>query len=186
MTRSWFTWSVCVHRHQSQIKEEQMEAEDYNSSMSPETEDQHSPDTNHNPEYSEEPGFSSSPHAFHCWDPRGSVGLSLTPVQRTIRLRKVTAATFPFGNNPFIYCFDIPVSVVCNGLTSLVLKGSSVSEKGRPSAFRGRRGRHVIFGLYIKHYGTWTESNAYLKGKTVSLSTEEKNSHLWVFKLRFI
>ncbi|XP_051736677.1 forkhead box protein P1a isoform X2 [Ctenopharyngodon idella] len=52
--------------HHSQIKEEQMEAEDYNSSMSPETEDQHSPDTNHNPEYTEEPGFSSSPHAFHC------------------------------------------------------------------------------------------------------------------------
>ncbi|KAK7132019.1 hypothetical protein R3I93_018545 [Phoxinus phoxinus] len=53
--------------HQSQIKEEQMEAEDYNGSTSPETEDQHSPDTNHNPEYSEEPGFSSPPHAsFHC------------------------------------------------------------------------------------------------------------------------
>ncbi|XP_059383461.1 forkhead box protein P1-B-like [Carassius carassius] len=47
--------------HQSQIKEEQMEAEDYNSSMSPETEDQHSPDTNHH-----EPGFSSSPHSLHC------------------------------------------------------------------------------------------------------------------------
>uniref|UniRef100_A0A9J8DG61 Forkhead box P1a n=1 Tax=Cyprinus carpio carpio TaxID=630221 RepID=A0A9J8DG61_CYPCA len=47
--------------HQSQIKEEQMEAEDYNDSMSPETEDQHSPDTNHH-----EPGFSSSPHSFHC------------------------------------------------------------------------------------------------------------------------
>ncbi|XP_039507775.1 forkhead box protein P1-B-like isoform X3 [Pimephales promelas] len=48
--------------HRSQIKEEQMEAEDYNGSMSPETEDQHSPDTNHNPEYSEEPGLSP----FHC------------------------------------------------------------------------------------------------------------------------
>ncbi|XP_043080288.1 forkhead box protein P1a isoform X2 [Puntigrus tetrazona] len=48
--------------HQSQIKEEQMEAEDYNGSMSPETEDQHSPDTNHH----EQPGFSSSPHSFHC------------------------------------------------------------------------------------------------------------------------
>ncbi|XP_026055214.1 forkhead box protein P1-B-like isoform X1 [Carassius auratus] len=47
--------------HQSQIKEEQMEAEDYNSSMSPETEDQHSPDTNHH-----EPGFSSSPHSLRC------------------------------------------------------------------------------------------------------------------------
>ncbi|XP_067302742.1 forkhead box protein P1a isoform X2 [Pseudorasbora parva] len=52
--------------HQSQIKEEQMEAEDYNGSMSPETEDQHSPDTSHNPEYNEEPGFSSSPQAFQC------------------------------------------------------------------------------------------------------------------------
>ncbi|XP_051515889.1 forkhead box protein P1-B-like isoform X2 [Myxocyprinus asiaticus] len=40
--------------HQSQIKEEQMEAEDYNGSMSPETEDQHSPDTNHCAEYTEE------------------------------------------------------------------------------------------------------------------------------------
>lgn len=70
-------------------------------------------------------------------------------------------------------------------------KGLLCVWKGRPSAFRGQRGRcrlHVIFGLYIKHYGTWTESNAYLKGKMVSLSTEE-NSHLWVFKLsttRFI
>ncbi|RXN25354.1 forkhead box P1-B-like isoform X1 [Labeo rohita] len=58
--------------HQSQIKEEQMEAEDYNGSMSPETEDQHSPDTNHNEKYAEEhdsacqPGFSSSPRSFHC------------------------------------------------------------------------------------------------------------------------
>uniref|UniRef100_A0A673IYW3 Forkhead box protein P1-B-like n=1 Tax=Sinocyclocheilus rhinocerous TaxID=307959 RepID=A0A673IYW3_9TELE len=53
--------------HQSQIKEEPMEAEDYNGSMSPETEDQHSPDTNHNEKYTEEqPGFSSSPHSFHC------------------------------------------------------------------------------------------------------------------------
>ncbi|KTF81686.1 hypothetical protein cypCar_00025799 [Cyprinus carpio] len=58
--------------HQSQIKEEQMEAEDYNGSMSPETEDQHSPDTNHNKKYTEEhdsacqPGFSSSPHSLHC------------------------------------------------------------------------------------------------------------------------
>ncbi|XP_051946737.1 forkhead box protein P1a isoform X3 [Xyrauchen texanus] len=39
--------------HQSQIKEEQMEAEDYNGSMSPETDDQHSPDTNHHAEYTE-------------------------------------------------------------------------------------------------------------------------------------
>ncbi|XP_026109043.1 forkhead box protein P1-B-like isoform X2 [Carassius auratus] len=57
--------------HQSQIKEEQMEAEDYNGSMSPETEDQHSPDTNHSEKYTEEqdsacqPGFSSSPHSYH-------------------------------------------------------------------------------------------------------------------------
>uniref|UniRef100_A0A673J5Y0 Forkhead box protein P1-B-like n=1 Tax=Sinocyclocheilus rhinocerous TaxID=307959 RepID=A0A673J5Y0_9TELE len=54
------------HIH-SPIKEEPMEAEDYNGSMSPETEDQHSPDTNHNEKYTEEqPGFSSSPHSFHC------------------------------------------------------------------------------------------------------------------------
>uniref|UniRef100_A0A671KY08 Forkhead box protein P1-B-like n=1 Tax=Sinocyclocheilus anshuiensis TaxID=1608454 RepID=A0A671KY08_9TELE len=53
--------------HQSQIKEEQMEAEDYNGSMSPETEDQHSPDTNHHEHDSAcQPGFSSSPHSFHC------------------------------------------------------------------------------------------------------------------------
>uniref|UniRef100_A0A673J628 Forkhead box protein P1-B-like n=1 Tax=Sinocyclocheilus rhinocerous TaxID=307959 RepID=A0A673J628_9TELE len=64
---SYIHYSVCVHRHQSQIKEEPMEAEDYNGSMSPETEDQHSPDTNHNEKYTEEqPGFSSSPHSFHC------------------------------------------------------------------------------------------------------------------------
>ncbi len=72
---SWLTWAVCVHRHQSQIKEEQMEAEDYNDSMSPETEDQHSPDTNHHEHDSAcQPGFSSSPQSFHCWDPRPSVG----------------------------------------------------------------------------------------------------------------
>ncbi|XP_073679108.1 forkhead box protein P1a isoform X2 [Garra rufa] len=58
--------------HQSQIKEEQMDADDYNGSMSPETEDQHSPDTNHNDKYAEDhdsacqPGFSSSPRSFHC------------------------------------------------------------------------------------------------------------------------
>ncbi|XP_051518264.1 forkhead box protein P1-B-like isoform X3 [Myxocyprinus asiaticus] len=40
--------------HQSQIKEEQMEVEDYNGSMSPETDDQHSPDTNHHAEYTDE------------------------------------------------------------------------------------------------------------------------------------
>uniref|UniRef100_A0A673LCZ4 Forkhead box protein P1-B-like n=1 Tax=Sinocyclocheilus rhinocerous TaxID=307959 RepID=A0A673LCZ4_9TELE len=51
--------------HQSQIKEEQMEAEDYNGSMSPETEDQHSPDTNEH-DSACQPGFSSSPHSFHC------------------------------------------------------------------------------------------------------------------------
>lgn len=53
--------------HQSQIKEEQMDAEDYDGSMSPETEDQHSPDTNHHEHDSAcQPGFSSSPHSFHC------------------------------------------------------------------------------------------------------------------------
>lgn len=40
--------------HQSQIKEEHMEAEDYNGSMSPETEDQQSPDTNHDAEYADD------------------------------------------------------------------------------------------------------------------------------------
>ncbi|XP_051961242.1 forkhead box protein P1-B-like isoform X2 [Xyrauchen texanus] len=40
--------------HQSQIKEEQMEDEDYNGSMSPETKDQHSPDPNHHGECTEE------------------------------------------------------------------------------------------------------------------------------------
>ncbi|XP_065105899.2 forkhead box protein P1a isoform X2 [Paramisgurnus dabryanus] len=40
--------------HQSQIKEEHMESEDYNGSMSPETEDQQSPDTNHDAEYPED------------------------------------------------------------------------------------------------------------------------------------
>ncbi|KAI7793928.1 forkhead box protein P1a isoform X2 [Triplophysa rosa] len=40
--------------HQSQIKEEHMEVEDYNGSMSPETEDQQSPDTNHDAEYTDD------------------------------------------------------------------------------------------------------------------------------------
>ncbi|XP_056589512.1 forkhead box protein P1a isoform X5 [Triplophysa dalaica] len=40
--------------HQSQIKEEHMDVEDYNGSMSPETEDQQSPDTNHDAEYTDD------------------------------------------------------------------------------------------------------------------------------------
>ncbi len=118
---SWLTWAVCVHRHQSQIKEEQMEAEDYNDSMSPETEDQHSPDTNHHEHDSAcQPGFSSSPQSFHCWDPRPSVGPPPSDSQNwQLQLPS-------FWEQPFIYCFDVPVSVVCSGLTSLVLKGSSV------------------------------------------------------------
>ncbi|XP_056304913.1 forkhead box protein P1a isoform X2 [Danio aesculapii] len=47
--------------HHSQIKEEQMEPEDYSGSMSPEAEEQQSPDTNHTSDYT-----STSPHAFHC------------------------------------------------------------------------------------------------------------------------
>ncbi|TRY59443.1 hypothetical protein DNTS_027838 [Danionella cerebrum] len=42
--------------HQSQIKEEQMEADDFNSSMSPEAEEQLSPDTH----------YSQEPHTLHC------------------------------------------------------------------------------------------------------------------------
>lgn len=39
---------------------------------------------------------------------------------------KTDSCNFSFWEQPFIYCFDVPVSVVCSGLTSLVLKGSSV------------------------------------------------------------
>lgn len=55
----------------------------------------------------------------------------LTPSTAEIRLltQKSYSCNFSFWEQPFIYCFDWPVSVVCNGLTSLVLKGSSVFEK---------------------------------------------------------
>lgn len=55
----------------------------------------------------------------------------LTPSTAEIRLltQKSYSCIFSFWEQPFIYCFDWPVSVVCNGLTSLVLKGSSVFEK---------------------------------------------------------
>lgn len=81
---------------------------------------------------------------------------------QTLRIltQKTYSCNFSFWEQPFIYCFDIPVSVVCNGLTSLVLKSSSVFKKvAHPLAedIRGRCRLHVIFGFYIKHYGTWTQ-----------------------------
>lgn len=76
--------------------------------------------------------------------------------------QKTDSCNFSFWEQPFIYCFDVPVSVVCS-LTSLVLKGSSVFENVAHQLTEDKRGRcrvHVIFGLYIKHYGTWTPSTA--------------------------
>lgn len=67
---------------------------------------------------------------------------------------KTDSCNFSFWEQPFIYCFDVPVSVVCSGLTSLVLKGSSVFEKVAHQLAEDKRGHcrlHIIFGLYIKH-----------------------------------
>lgn len=114
---------LCARRHQSQIKEEHMDAEDYNGSMSPETDDQQSPDTNHDAEYADDHSPACLPAL--SWDPGGSAAPRRSGVP-------TDSHTWKWKERFFIYYFILPVSVVCNGLTSAVLKGWRVDVYTRP------------------------------------------------------